>query len=373
MRVRRIGTYRYRVVAPGRQRLAAQQPASDQQTAPNPAVTAHRFEPIGATGRFEPADTHSANGPGCPIEPDHGPQRPCKRATNGAGGGSTGPRHSPCGDPGGGEQVHHRKQTDRQQYVAARTHRGRRPTVLAGLAGPPRPRNARSRARPNSSEDAVALSGKARTSINVPDGMWSSRARICSRNRRRTRLRTTALPTLRPTTKPTRGGGRAADSAKLSTSRLWITSGPLRIRPPLRPIWACSTLVRTRFRTGSMTRRDRIRGGSQADSSLRPLRRRADSTARPARVRIRSRKPCVLARRRLFGWKVRLLTEDSGRQASKGQRWWQRRCRAQWKHTRQRAVAATRRSDYQAPGRPDGPGQPGGPAMSASRAGGQAR
>ena len=30
--------------------------------------------------------------------------------------------------------------------------------------------------------------------------------------------------------------------------------------------------------------------------------------ARPARVRIRKRKPCVLARRRLFGWKVRLLT-----------------------------------------------------------------
>jgi len=35
--------------------------------------------------------------------------------------------------------------------------------------------------------------------------------------------------------------------------------------------------------------------------------------ARPARVRIRSRKPCVRARRRLFGWKVRLplLTVDS--------------------------------------------------------------
>lgn len=30
--------------------------------------------------------------------------------------------------------------------------------------------------------------------------------------------------------------------------------------------------------------------------------------ARPARVRIRSRNPCVRARRRLFGWKVRLLT-----------------------------------------------------------------
>jgi hypothetical protein len=38
------------------------------------------------------------------------------------------------------------------------------------------------------------------------------------------------------------------------------------------------------------------------------LRRRAATTARPARVRIRSRKPWVRARRRLFGWKVRLLT-----------------------------------------------------------------
>jgi len=50
------------------------------------------------------------------------------------------------------------------------------------------------------------------------------------------------------------------------------------------------------------------RRGSQAESSARPLRRRAARMARPARVRMRSRKPCVLARRRLFGWKVRLLT-----------------------------------------------------------------
>jgi len=33
--------------------------------------------------------------------------------------------------------------------------------------------------------------------------------------------------------------------------------------------------------------------------------------ARPARVRMRSRKPWVLARRRLFGWKVRLVTRVS--------------------------------------------------------------
>ena len=44
-----------------------------------------------------------------------------------------------------------------------------------------------------------------------------------------------------------------------------------------------------------------------AESSVRPLRRRAPRIARPARVRIRRRKPCTFARRRLFGWKVRLL------------------------------------------------------------------
>jgi len=44
----------------------------------------------------------------------------------------------------------------------------------------------------------------------------------------------------------------------------------------------------------------------QAVSVRRPLRRRLDTIARPARVRILSRKPCTRARRRLFGWKVRL-------------------------------------------------------------------
>lgn len=50
-----------------------------------------------------------------------------------------------------------------------------------------------------------------------------------------------------------------------------------------------------------------------ADRRARPLERREERTARPARVRIRSRKPCVLARRRLFGWYVRLLTVDAFR------------------------------------------------------------
>lgn len=45
---------------------------------------------------------------------------------------------------------------------------------------------------------------------------------------------------------------------------------------------------------------------TQAVSSRRPLRRRPAMMARPARVRMRNRKPWVRARRRLFGWKVRL-------------------------------------------------------------------
>jgi hypothetical protein len=48
------------------------------------------------------------------------------------------------------------------------------------------------------------------------------------------------------------------------------------------------------------------RQSNQADSVSRPLRRRAAKMARPARVRILSRNPWVRARRRLFGWKVRL-------------------------------------------------------------------
>jgi hypothetical protein len=51
--------------------------------------------------------------------------------------------------------------------------------------------------------------------------------------------------------------------------------------------------------------------GRQADKRVRPLARRAEIIARPARVRMRSRKPWVFARRRLFGWKVRLLTSGS--------------------------------------------------------------
>ena len=52
--------------------------------------------------------------------------------------------------------------------------------------------------------------------------------------------------------------------------------------------------------------RDPVRADDQAVSFARPLERRPLTIARPARVRMRRRNPCTRARRRLFGWKVRL-------------------------------------------------------------------
>jgi len=46
---------------------------------------------------------------------------------------------------------------------------------------------------------------------------------------------------------------------------------------------------------------------TQADSRARPLARLLFRIDRPARVRMRARKPCFRLRRRLLGWKVRLL------------------------------------------------------------------
>src|SRR5207245_1390143 len=63
------------------------------------------------------------------------------------------------------------------------------------------------------------------------------------------------------------------------------------------------------------------RSDAQAERRSRPLRRRAARMARPARVRMRNRKPWVFARRRLFGWKVRLLTEVLQTSCATAQRW----------------------------------------------------
>jgi len=48
-------------------------------------------------------------------------------------------------------------------------------------------------------------------------------------------------------------------------------------------------------------------GSRYAEIFERPLARRDERTARPPFVAIRARKPCFLARLRLFGWNVRLV------------------------------------------------------------------
>src|SRR6478752_10232591 len=72
------------------------------------------------------------------------------------------------------------------------------------------------------------------------------------------------------------------------------------VRRPRRTIARKSEGLTTRFALASTSL-------GYAESSVRPFARRAARMARPARVRIRRRKPCFLARRRLFGWNVRLL------------------------------------------------------------------
>ena len=97
------------------------------------------------------------------------------------------------------------------------------------------------------------------------------------------------------------GGGHTEPSDLLGRDRMNDEPGP-----------ACSPTLPGHqpkvIATGQSCRRGEH--ASQADRRLRPLLRRAARIARPARVRMRSRNPWVRDRRRLFGWKVRLLTVD---------------------------------------------------------------
>ena len=54
----------------------------------------------------------------------------------------------------------------------------------------------------------------------------------------------------------------------------------------------------------------------QADSRVRPLSRLALMIERPARVRMRARKPCLRARRRVLGWNVRFTDSRPSRACS---------------------------------------------------------
>ena len=164
-------------------------------------------------------------------------------------------------------------------------------------------RNAPSRSAPSAALPAPADDGSARTTTSDPAGRIANRDRMRCRNRRATRCRTTDPPTVRPTTNPTLGPTVGSASPAPAQAR-YTTTEPRAARRPRRTPVAKSSRRVSRAAAGSNAGYPVSK--DQADNSMRPLRRRAARIARPARVRMRNRNPWVLARRRLFGWNVRL-------------------------------------------------------------------
>ena len=140
----------------------------------------------------------------------------------------------------------------------------------------------------------------------LPEAMTGTRAPAPA-GAARTLFRTTAMPTARLTTNPARGGlssPRPRGDEQVTGQQL--APGPAAAPDRRREIVAAAS--------SGIPREAPVTSpsghGGQTLTRARPLRRRAARTARPALVRMRSRKPCVLARRRLFGWNVRLLTGE---------------------------------------------------------------
>lgn len=146
---------------------------------------------------------------------------------------------------------------------------------------------------PSWSQDNSLIDGKARITKVWPFSNWEMRSLIAERNLRFTRFLSTAEPTVFDTTKPNFG------ALGFESFLRYVTMLSETVLRPVLMVDRKSSAVLSRFSRASK----RI----YADSSVRPLRRRAARMARPARVFMRRRKPWVLARRRLFGWKVRLL------------------------------------------------------------------
>ncbi len=254
---------RHGVVPAGRKRLAAQQPGDGEGTATHTPVAPHRGQRVGATGRLEPAHAGVAGRPAGSVEPHEPGKGPGQGTAYRAVGVAGDPRQAAPHHPGGQQEVDDGRRGQQHDQHRPGGHRPR-PSGRLASAGRATLASAASSARPSSAELAVAASGSARTTSIVPGASVSSRTRTCSRNRRRTLLRTTAFPTRRPTTKPARAG------SPLVVHRLWTTSGPDRVRRPVVPTRACSSRVRTREPSGSMTGK-----GYQQDQREPAVRRRA--------------------------------------------------------------------------------------------------
>jgi hypothetical protein len=268
----------HRVYTSGMEWVAPPDAPDSQPCTAHCTMYGNRFEPVGTAGRMETAAWTEHRTDEGPIEPDRDDQRPCGEA-----------RH-PLRLLGLG-------------HLCPSIEDSRRLSKRS---------NARSSSAARCSIRADAAGGLARTTSRLPLGRRSRRSRIRCRSRRLTLLRTAAPPTALLTTKPTSGisspvmlrcATRVGRPARLPRLTATSKSSPRRMRE-------CRDSTLDAYRppvwfTGGRDYQARV---DQADSFSRPLRRRAARMARPARVRIRSRKPWVFARRRLFGWKVRLLT-----------------------------------------------------------------
>jgi hypothetical protein len=241
---------RHRIVPTLMERVAAQQPAQRQPAAVERTEPRDRLDRVLTARGQVTARREQPWADGQPVEPDRDEQDPS--------------RH-------------------RRAFLRRRDRPGH---------GTPKAVSAESSSPPSSPEAAEAALGRARATTHVPSGNRESRSAIWARSRRATRWRITLPPTPRPTTMPT----RAVPSRSVLT---WRTTSRRATLRPRRTTARNSAEDRIRCAAGSMSAAD---VAAQADSSRRPLRRRAERMLRPARVRMRSRKPCVFARRRLFGW-----------------------------------------------------------------------
>ncbi len=238
-------------------RTALREPDRAQPAAPDQPELGQGLDGVLATGRHESTRRQPQRGHHVSVELDH---------------------------------VHHRAPWRGAEIAKPGSHR----RAVISLCERRRPDTNCSRRR---ADDASRLPGSARITTRSAGSRSSTTVRATCRNRRATRWRSTAEPTDLPTTKPIRG-----PAAPLGSRRRCTTRSGCAARTPCLTVAPNSVDRVIRYCAGSTSLPEQ----TQAVSERRPLRRRPVTIARPARVRIRRRNPCTRARRRLFGWNVRL-------------------------------------------------------------------
>lgn len=237
------------------------EPGHRQPTPPNQSVLSQGVDGELAARRYEPARRRTQRGHHVPVQLDQEDQ--CA--------------HGDFACPASGPA-----RTRPQAHRSAPARRAAR-------------RNPRRSCSSNRAEDTCRLLGSARITSRSDGSRSCSTVRATCRSRRATRCRSTAEPTDLATINPTCGPApsRSADRRTCTT-----TSG-CAVRVPCFTVAPNSDDRLIRLRAGSTARKPVAE--DQAESARRPLRRRLATIPRPARVRIRNRKPCTRARRRLFG------------------------------------------------------------------------